>query len=100
MSKKYRIDVGSIVDNETGNIYSEIQVRNLLNKYDEENKQLKSIIKEAVKLLSEEVDVFSDKATEHDLMAYRELQQLDNKDAYDIATATKTVIKMLNGLVK
>lgn len=51
MSKKYRIDVGSIVDNETGQIYSEIQVRNLLNKYDEENKQLKSKLESAEKVL-------------------------------------------------
>lgn len=41
MTKKYRIDVGSIVDNETGRVYSEIQVRNLLNKYHEENKRFK-----------------------------------------------------------
>lgn len=41
MTKKYRIDVGSIVDNETGRVYSEIQVRNLLNKYHEENIRFK-----------------------------------------------------------
>ena len=41
MNKRYRLDLGSIIDNETGQILSEIEVRNRLNKYDEENKRLK-----------------------------------------------------------
>ena len=41
MNKRYRLDLGSIIDNETGRILSEIEVRNRLNKYDEENKRLK-----------------------------------------------------------
>lgn len=41
MTKRYRLDLGSIIDNETGRILSEVQVRNLLNKYYEENKRLK-----------------------------------------------------------
>ena len=40
-NKRYRLDLGNIIDNETGCILSEIQVRNRLNKYDEENKRLK-----------------------------------------------------------
>lgn len=40
-NKRYRLDLGSIIDNETGRILSEVQVRNLLNKYEEENKRLK-----------------------------------------------------------
>lgn len=40
-NKRYRLDLGSIIDNETGIILSDIQVRNLLNKYYEENKLLK-----------------------------------------------------------
>lgn len=64
---------------------------------EEENEQLKSTTKKVIELLSEEVDVFSEKATEHDLNAYRELQQLDNKDAYYMATATKEAIKLLKG---
>lgn len=68
-------------------------MRNVL----KENKQLKQSIKEVVELLSEEVDVFSEKATKHDIIAYRELNQLDNKDAYYMATATKKAIKILKG---
>ena len=68
-------------------------MRNVL----EENKQLKQSIKEVVELVSEEVDVFSEKATKHDIIAYRELNQLDNKDAYYMATATKKAIKILKG---
>ena len=68
-------------------------------KYYKENEQLKQSIKEVVELLSEEVDVFSDKATEHDINAYIELKELDNKDAYYMATATKEAIKLLRGIV-
>lgn len=65
-----------------------------------ENKQLKSTIKEVIELLSDEVDLFSDKATEHDIIAYVELKELDNKDAFYMATATKEAIKMLKELQK
>ena len=64
----------------------------------EENVKLKSVIKEVTELLSDEVDLFSDKATEHDIIAYEELKELDNKDAFYMATATKEAIKMLKEL--
>ena len=64
----------------------------------EENEQLKSTIKEVTELLSDEVDLFSDKATEHDINAYVELKELDNKDAYYMATATKKAIRILKEL--
>lgn len=60
-----------------------------------ENQQLKYTSIEVAELLEEEVDLFSDKAVEHDIVAYRELQDLDNKDACWMATATKKSIKML-----
>ena len=66
---------------------------------EKENEQLKSTVKEVNELLSEEVDVFSDKATEHDINAYIELKELDNKDAYYMATATKKAINLLNEVV-
>lgn len=62
------------------------------------NEKLKSTIKEVTELLSDEVDLFSDKATEHDINAYVELKELDNKDAYYMATATKKAIQMLKEL--
>lgn len=65
---------------------------------EEENEQLKSTIKEVIELLSEEVDLFTDKATEHDINAYIELKELDNKDAFYMAIATKKAIKMLKEL--
>ena len=70
----------------------------LLNELHEENQSLKQGINEVKELLLEEVDVFSDKATEHDINAYIELKELDNKDAYYIATATKKSIKILKEL--
>ena len=74
------------------------EVISLLNDFYEENEQLKSVVKEVIGLLSEEVDVFSDKATEHDINAYIELRELDNKDAYYMASVTKKVIKLLKGI--
>ena len=71
-----------------------LEVVDLLN----ENEELKQSINEVVELLSEEVDLFSDKATEHDINAYVELKELDNKDAYYMATATKKAIRMLKEL--
>lgn len=69
-----------------------------LNELYRENEQLKSTIKDVVELLSEEVDLFSDKALEHDICAYIELKELDNKDAYYMAISTKKAIKMLKEL--
>ena len=54
-------------------------------------------MKEVKDLLEEEVDLFSDKATEHDINAYVELREFDNKDAYYMAISTKKAIKMLKG---
>lgn len=73
---------------------------NLLNELEEENKELKQAIKKALKLLEEEVDLFSDKATEHDFNAYIELKELDNKDAYYMAISTKKAIKLLKEMIK
>ena len=67
---------------------------------EKETEQLKQTMKEVAELLSNEVDLFSDKATEHDINAYRELNELDNKDAYYMAKATKTAIKLLKGDVE
>ena len=67
----------------------------VLNMLHEENQQLKQTMKEVAELLSDEVDLFSDKAIEHDINAYMELKELDNKDAFYMAKATKTAIKML-----
>ena len=68
---------------------------NRLNALHEENQRLKQTMKEVKELLIEEVDIFSDEATEHDINAYIELQEFDNKDAYYLATSTKKAIKML-----
>ena len=40
MTKRYRLDLGSIIDNQTGTILSEIQVRNRLNELTEKNQRL------------------------------------------------------------
>lgn len=69
----------------------------LVKETSEENEQLKQTMQEVAELLSEEVDLFSDKATEHDINAYIELKELDNKDAYYMAVSTKEAIKMLKG---
>ena len=63
--------------------------------YEDINKNLKQAIKESYEILSTDVDVFSEKATEHDINAYIELRELDNKDAYYIAIGTKKAIDLL-----
>ena len=60
-----------------------------------ENKKLRKTINEVIELLTEEVDLFSDKATEHDIIAYKEMNKFDNKDAYYMCISTKKAIKML-----
>ena len=69
-----------------------------LNELNDENEQLKSTIKEVIELLSEEVDLFTDKATEYDINGYIKLKELDDKDAFYMAIATKKAIKMLKEL--
>ena len=84
-----------------GAYLSTYQVCTLLNEYvdvKKENEELKSTIKEVTELLSDEVDLFSDEATEHDINAYMELKLFDNKDAFYMATATKKAIRMLKEL--
>lgn len=66
-------------------------------KLEKENEQLRQTMQKVCELLEEEVDLFSDKATEHDVIAYCEMQDFDNKDAYYICTATKKAIQMLKG---
>ena len=70
----------------------------LLNELNDENEQLKSTIKEVIELLSEEVDLFTDKATEYDINGYIKLKEVDNKDAFYMAITTKKAIKMLKEL--
>ena len=48
-----------------------------------------------IKDLLSECDLFSDKATKHDIIAYKEMRQFDNKDAYCICTAIKKAIEKL-----
>lgn len=55
-----------------------------------------AIINKVYELL-EEADIFSDEATEHDINAYIELQEFDNKDAYYLACDIKKAIKLLKG---
>ena len=93
--------IETITDNFEMNTFDDVEtVTELLNKFSEENKELKQAIKEVLKLLEEEVDLFSDKATEHDIQAYIELRELDNKDAYYMAVSTKKAIKILKEMIE
>lgn len=59
------------------------------------NEQLQKTIDEVMELLVEEVDLFSNEAIKHDIIAYKEMNQFDNKDAYYMCISTKKAIKML-----
>ena len=108
--KQYDIDEECELLNEYHKEYNEC--RNDVLRLEKENEQLKEeidylkakngnqqVIKEVLKLLEEEVDLFSDKATEHDINAYIELRELDNKDAYYMAISTKRAIKLLQDVI-
>ena len=69
------------------------------NQLRKEMEQLKQTIKGVYEKLSIDVDVFSDKATKHDINAYIELSELDNKDAYYIAKGTKKAIELLKKVI-
>lgn len=98
-------------DNEDEKEMTALQVTKKLNELAEENEQLRRIevdfygllkgynlltkkirkIKEIVK----ETDYFSDEATKHDTIAYREMHSFDNKDAHAIACAFKKIMEIL-----
>jgi len=79
---------------------SDEQVVDLLNEQEETIQRLKRTMKDVAELLSIEADLFSDKAIEHDINAYIELKEFDNKDAYYMAVSIKKAIKMLKGDVE
>lgn len=47
----------------------------------------------AIDLFLDTADLFTDEATTHDIVAYREMMRFDNKDAYSIAYAIKQLKK-------
>lgn len=97
--KRFSWDGDILFDNlelrELGNCLEARDIADLLNKLYEKNEKLRQTIKEVQELLTEEVDLFSDKATEHDIIAYKEMNDFDNKDAYYMCVSTKKAIKML-----
>lgn len=99
INENTRLHYGDITDLKFANEIIDEQ-RKAIKILKEENKQLKSVIKKVTELLSDEVDLFSEKATEHDIIAYVELKELDNKDAFYMATATKKAIRMLKELLE
>ena len=80
-------------------VYKLNEQQTTTNKLQEENEQLRKTINEVIELLLEEVDLFSDKATEHDIIAYKEMNEFDNKDAYYMCISTKKAIQMLQRCV-
>lgn len=44
MSNRFRLDTGCIIDQQENKVLSDVQVRNLLNKLNDENEQLKQYI--------------------------------------------------------
>ena len=94
MSDKRFVQVGdtSIKDILTGEKYYAPCEDGLLDLLNEQQATINKVYE-----LLEEADIFSDKATEHDIKAYIELQEFDNKDAYYLACGIKKAIKLLKG---
>lgn len=110
--KRFELRGLGVFDTENDNkSLSRVDVVELLNNLTEENKQLKRIERDSFDLFKEnmllfrkilkvkeivrEADCFSDEATKHDIIAYREMHSFDNKDAYDIACAFKKIMEIL-----
>lgn len=68
------------------------EIVDLLNQLSEENEQLRN----SIKAFLEEADMFSENATDHDIVAYRELNKFDNKDAYYLACAIAELKKVID----
>lgn len=104
--KRYKRLVSSIdyyycTDNQNENQgLTEKDMLNRLNEQDKEISELKQTIRDVYEILCIDVDVFSDKATEHDINAYIELRELDNKDAYYMAKGTKKALELLKKVIK
>ena len=48
-TKRFRYDTGCIIDNQTGEILTEIQIRNRLNQLHDENTLIKQTIEDAIR---------------------------------------------------
>ena len=98
----YFDDVVNIEDyiEKNGEFISNSEIVDILNEQDKTIQELKKTMKGVAELLSIEVDLFSNKATEHDINAYIEVKEFDNKDAYYMAVGIKEAIKILRGDVE
>lgn len=63
-------------------------IQNLKEENDELKEKLDNIRREVIN-----IDMFSDEALNHDIIAYREMHEFDNKDCYDIAWAIEKISK-------
>lgn len=105
LSNKQLVDLLTELSDENGQLKDENEQLNLAiddllthtscEEVKKENSDLRQNIKIIKDLLSE-CDLFSDKATEHDIIAYRELHKFDNKDAYSIACAIAKIKKVID----
>lgn len=64
------------------------RIRLLEKENDELKDKLDNIRREVIN-----IDMFSDEALKHDIIAYREMHEFDNKDCYDIAWAIEKIGK-------
>ena len=103
LKKEYKIAIDELITDykklEKENEQLHLAIEDLLThtsceEVKKENSDLRQNIKIIKDLLSE-CDLFSDKAIEHDIIAYKEMNQFDNKDAYYMCISTKKAIKML-----
>ena len=65
---------------------------------EKQSKNYKGKLEQVLELLTE-ADLFSDNATEHDISAYVDMLEFDNKDAYLIACNMKKCIEILKGVI-
>jgi len=72
---RYRYDTGAILDNQTGEILTDVMVRNRLNKQDQEIKELKTQLKSEHTMLDNAILLERTRMGKNSLIQYREAIQ-------------------------
>ena len=69
---RYRYDTGAIIDNQTGEILTDVMVRNRLNQQDKEIKELKEQLKSEHQMLENAILLERTRMGKNSLIQYKE----------------------------
>ena len=72
---RYRYDTGAIIDNQTGEILTDVMVRNRLNQQDDEIRELKEQLKSEHQMLENAIILERTRMGKNSLIQYKEAIQ-------------------------